>query len=176
MPTHYQPPNQWQSPSQPYQPGYWPITPEYGSSSLVTIAGVVLLILGALFTLGGVGFVLVASAGSAFVESLDPSFEDVGAAAAGVLMAMAIFILVIGVIEIVTSVGLFIHKGWARWTGIVISVIGIILGLLMVMFAYEPPADTGFAGFALVWTAAHAFVAAALAAGRVHFERGYARR
>jgi hypothetical protein len=132
---------------------------------------VVLLILGALFTLGGLAFVILASAGSAFIQGVDPAWGEFGSAAATVLMFMAVVILAIGVIEIITGIGLFVHKSWARWIGIVISVIGILLGLFMVMVAYEPPADGGLAAFALVWAAAHAFTAAALGAGGVHFER-----
>ena len=135
-----------------------------------------LLVLGALLTLGGAAMALVAAAGSAFIETLDPTWAEIGSAAATILAVMALLILAIGVFEMITAVGLFIHKSWARWAGIVISVIGILLGLLLVVTAYEPPADPGFGAFALAFTAAHAFTAAALGAGGEHFERGYVRR
>ena len=171
MNTVYPAPDNWQNAAPAYQQPYWQAKPVYGSSTLVNIAGVVLLILGALFTVGGLLFVLVAMAGSAFIGSIDPTWEELGSAAAVVVAVMAFIILAIGITELVTSIGLFVHKSWARWTGVVISVIGILLGLFMVMAAYEPPADGGLAAFALVWTAAHAFTAAALAAGGEHFER-----
>src|SRR6186713_1874097 len=95
--TPHPAPNQWQGPSLPYQPGYWQTKPAYGSSALVTIAGIVLVILGGLFTLGGALFVILAAAGSAFIGTLDPTWEEFGSAAAAVLAFMALFILAIGV-------------------------------------------------------------------------------
>jgi hypothetical protein len=163
------PPTQGWPPSQTWQP-YWQQTPTYQSSALVTIAAVCILVAGALFTLFGLLLLILGAAGSAFLSDFDPSFGEFGAAVAAVVITVSAILLVIGILEIAAAIGIFVHKTWARWTGIVLGVIGVLLGFLMLIAAFEPPSDGGFAIFAVIWLAAHGFAVAALAAGGEHFQ------
>ena len=77
--------------------------------------------------------------------------------------------LVLGILDIISSIGIFLHKGWARWTGIVLGVLGALLGLAVVVTALEQPFDAGMLIFGLIWVGAHAFAVLGLAVGSRHF-------
>jgi len=96
---------------------------------------------------------------------------------AGFIVGLAAILLIIGILEIIGSVGVFVHKGWARWLGIVLATIGLVIGFLVLIGTFLPPAGgAGDVIFALLWLAAHRFVVAALAARGEHFQPAYPRR
>jgi hypothetical protein len=160
----------WQS---GYPGSYWSPRPVYATSTLVNLAAIALLVFGGLFTLFGLLLVVVASAGSAMLTELDPTYADFGAAAASFVVTVAIVILVVGILEMVAAIGLFVHRAWARWMGIILGIVGVLIGLLLVAVAFEPPTDDGFTAFAILWLATHGFAVAALAVGGEHFEARY---
>jgi hypothetical protein len=93
----------------------------------VTLGSIYLLVMGVLESLVG-GCTIVG--GSAF-SSLDSQTGGSGFGAIGGLIAgVGIFILILGVLQIVAGAGALGGRGWARWLGIVVSVIFAILALL----------------------------------------------
>jgi hypothetical protein len=95
----------------------------------ITLAAVYLLVMG-LFTagiLGGCGLII----GSAFLVGASQEGET-GAGAVG--LAVGILPLIIGILSIAAGIGTFARGGWARWVGIVASVLALlyfgVIGLL----------------------------------------------
>jgi hypothetical protein len=193
-----QAPSAWTPPAAPaqqwsnYQQG-WSPTPgygaapyygqaaDYGSSPLATISGVLLLVVGGIVLLLGVGILLMGLfagliAGS-FLESIDPSIAVGGGGLLALIAIFGLVILLIGILEVAAAIGIFIHKSWARWTGIVIGTIGLILGFFMLVGAMFPRSpDGGDLVFSLLWVAANGFIVAALAVANEHFQIAYPRR
>ena len=147
-----------------------------GSSPLAVIAGVILLVVGVLMTLVGLLLLLVGAAGAAFLAEIDPSIATEADAIATLLVATAAILLVMGIVEIIGSIGIFVHKGWARWLGVVAGTIGLVLGFLVLISSFLPPANSGDLILSLIWLAANGFIVAALAAAGEHFRPAYPRR
>ena len=120
---------QWSPP--PQQPTGWG-GPGYGGPPVrptgVTLASIYLIVMGVLISLVGacatIGGAAFGQIGSGTTSS--GPFGALGAVLAGI----GIFILILGIVSIVAGAGALGGKGWARWTGIVISVIFAILLVL----------------------------------------------
>lgn len=172
MPNPYQQPPQWGS-GYPGQSPYWSSPPRYGSSPLAVIAGILLLLVGVLLTLFGLLMLAVGMGGAAFLGEMDPFIGDPAAVAAFILV-FAFILLSIGILEIVASIGVFVHKGWARWLGIVMAAIGLVFGFLLLFATFMPPAGPAIEMLiTIVWLAGHGFVVAALAVAGEHFRPVY---
>jgi hypothetical protein len=74
---------------------------------------------------------------------------------------------------VVGAVGVFVHKAWARWTGLVAAVIGLLFGALMLLGLTEGPTGGADVLIVLVWVAAYGFATYGLAAGGEHFRPRY---
>jgi hypothetical protein len=150
----------------------------YETSPLVIIGGVVLLIFGLLLMLvGGVG-VAVSGAIDQLVTQIGPvpGMEDVPLRALrDILIVIFGVALVLGILHLISSVGVFLHKQWARIVGIILAVLGTLLGVLSVASAVGTPdqAGSGDLVVALVMAIAYGFTLYALAAGGGHFRRRY---
>src|SRR4051812_33947887 len=129
-PQQQQPQPQWTPP--PQQPMGWG-GPGYAGPPPrpigITLAAVYLLVMG-LFTagiLGGCGLII----GSAFLVGASQEGQT-GAGAVG--LAVGIFPLIIGILSIAAGIGTFVRGGWARWVGIIASVLALLyfgaIGLL----------------------------------------------
>lgn len=129
-PAAPQPPQQPQWSPPPQQPTGWG-APGYGGPPIrpmgVTLGSIFLLVLGVLESLVGGCTIL---GGSAF-SSLD-SQDTTGAfgALGGIIAGVGIFILILGILQIVAGAGALGGRGWARWLGIVLSVIFAVILLL----------------------------------------------
>src|SRR5215203_1256531 len=106
---------------------------EYGYSPVATVAGVLMLMIGALVTLVGIGSLLAALVAGSIFDSLD--FPGGGGAVASVIVIFAAIFLAVGILESAAAIGVFVHKSWARWVGIVVGVIGLILGFFTLLGA-----------------------------------------
>jgi hypothetical protein len=101
---------------------------------MVTAAGVVMIIFGALLSLLGV-FALI---GGAFISgsgsSLDSQFPGMGGVTAGavggVIIVFALIFLALGILDILAGANVFGGRGWARITGIVLAAIFAVISLL----------------------------------------------
>ena len=125
------PPSQPQWTPPPQQPMGWG-APGYGGPPArpigVTLGSIFLLVLGILEALVGGCTVVGGSAFSQIGNGTDSSgtFGTVG----GLLAGLGIFILVLGILQIAAGAGALGGRGWARWLGIVVSVIFAILLIL----------------------------------------------
>lgn len=120
------------------QPAPQPIAPPR-RSAWVTTAAVVLLASGALSALFGLIFLILGLAfGSAWTELMTgqsglPEGADVEAMSGfltGFLVVIAIVTLAWAVAHVAAGVGILAGRGWARITGMVVSVLGFLFSLL----------------------------------------------
>jgi hypothetical protein len=136
----------------------------------VTAAAVILIVLGVLVALFGVLAVL---AGAIFPTVADSpeirgQFGQVSEALGGLLLAFGIIVLAYGVLEVVTGIFLLPGRAWARITGLILAVLGILFSLLGVL-----PGEGG-AGTSIVFVAllaAYGYVAWVLASRGSWFSR-----
>lgn len=182
-----QPPNQvWQQPQQP--PSQWGAAPAWGpeaqydagypTSPMVAIAAIVLLVFGLLVTLiGGLGAALggvienalreLAETETTGLEGFDLSgLSDVFLVIFGIL-------LVIGILHLVSAIGIFLHKQWARVIGILLAVLGTLIGVLGLVGASNVAASMDGSEWIvpIAMAVGYGFVLFALIAGSSHFRR-----
>jgi len=105
-----------------------------GISVLAILAG----LFGIILVIGGVAVGLVASAISDFIKSYAEEYgatigvgivDFSGLIEAG-LIAFAAIALIFGILYIVVAYGFWIGAGWSRLLAIILSVLGIIFGLI----------------------------------------------
>jgi hypothetical protein len=129
---------------------------------MVTAAGVVMIVLGALVILLGLLFLIggafIGGAGSE-IETEVPGFSGMAGAVAGVIIVLAVIFLAFGILNIVAGANVLGGRGWARITGIVLA---IILGLLSLLGLGED--QGGGIIITLLLIAANAFIVWALVA------------
>jgi len=138
---------QWSPP--PQQPAGWG-APGYGGPPPrplgVTLGGIFLIVMGVLWVLGGaacaIGGAAIFGAGSSVGDN-----SGLFGAAGSIVIVLAIFGLVIGILQIAAGAGSIGGRGWGRWMGIVISIInnsggttggigGLVVGVLYALTAY----------------------------------------
>jgi hypothetical protein len=139
------------------------------------IAGIVLLLFGLLTLLTGVILIVAGTAvgqlGDAFASAGVPGLES---SVGSIVTVMGVAIAFYGGLEVLGSIGVFARRGWGRAIGIVVSVIGVLFGLLtLVAAAATDTADGRDSGLfvALVILVAYAFSLLALALGGHAFRR-----
>jgi hypothetical protein len=120
---------QWTPP--PQQPMGWG-GPGYGGAPVrptsVTMASIFLIVMGILLSLAGAACGLLGGAASQIGSGT--ASGNPFAVFGGAIAIIGIIILVLGILSIAAGAGALGGKGWARWTGIVISVILAILLIL----------------------------------------------
>jgi hypothetical protein len=172
-----QPPQQWAG-QQGWGPsGYWAPTAQYSSNPLVIVGGIILVVFGLLVTLVGlIGLLLGAMAESFLDEVVTPNVElqfDAGAVSAILLVVFGI-VLLLGILHLLSGLGIFMHKGWARAIGVVLAVLGTLFGVLAVVTALEASRpQTGELVVPLVIAVGYGLTLFALIAGGNHFRRHY---
>jgi len=126
MPPQQQP--QWTPP--PQQPTGWG-GPSYGAPpprpTGVTLAGIFLIVMGVLYALGGAACGLVG--GFAATASGQDTSGILGFFA-GLGIVFGIIALILGILQIAAGAGSMGGRGWARVTGIILSVIFAIFAIL----------------------------------------------
>ena len=164
-----QPQAQW--PGQ--TPGYWQGPPQYVNSTLAIVGAVALLVMGVLLGLLGVALLAFAAGGEQLVEELDPTLDGFGGAIAAVIMVAAVVLILLTVLHFVSAVGVFAHKGWARWAAITTAIVGIVFGLLGLLGQVDAGLSAADLVVPLIWTAVYGFVVVAMALGSEHFSPRY---
>jgi hypothetical protein len=183
-----------QQPGYPPQPGYapppaqsWGQTPaptywgpadagQYGkgSSVLAVLAGIPLLLFGLLITLGGAAVLfvrtLVDEAITSGISNGSISAVD-GKTVRDAIAVVAVVILIFGVLQILAAIGIWAHKGWGRWLGLIFGVLGTLLGLLAVATSRSGLSGSSNIGGALFVLVPYAFVLIAMIIGGAHFRR-----
>ena len=126
MPPQQQP--QWTPP--PQQPTGWG-GPGYGAPAPrptgVTLAGIFLIVMGVLFALGGAACGLM---GSLFATASGQDTSGLLGMIAGFGIVAGLIALVLGILQIAAGAGSMGGRGWARITGIILSVIFAIFAVL----------------------------------------------
>jgi hypothetical protein len=124
-------------------PALQPIAPPR-RSGWVTTAAVVLLAAGTLSALFGLIFLILGLAGgSAFTDLMagqpgmpeDVDLEAVSSVMIGVMVVMGVITLAWAAAHVAAGVGILGGHGWARVTGMVVSVLGLLLFLLALVGA-----------------------------------------
>lgn len=96
----------------------------------VTVLSILAGILGILVLLVGI----IAAAASAFIADIIESYAPLTAVPAGVISGILAIVgavaIIIGILHIAVAYGMWIGAGWAWWLTIILSVLGIIGGLL----------------------------------------------
>lgn len=140
----------------------------------VTAASIILIVLGALGLLIGLlvllgGAMFAGAAGDPSVQAEIPGFPA-GAAGAlgGVIIVVAVVILAWSILEILSGAKALGGRNWARITGIVLSVLALLLFVLGLVTSLTAPAPAAVEGaeaagpvgmvINLVIAAAYAFV------------------
>jgi hypothetical protein len=83
-------------------------------------------------------------------------------------------LMVVGVIQLLASVGVFAHKSWGRWLGVLLSLLGVIVGIVAASTAFALASGVSVGALvAVVILLGYAFALIALLAGGSHFKRRY---
>ena len=148
-------------------------------SLMVTLAGVVLLIIGILVGLAGVGLMAVGLvARAAFetaVQNADPVDFSVDAVRVfeGIFVVFGLIVAVYGLGELIAGIGVLLKRQWGRLLGVLLAFIAGSLTTLVGLGALGASNGTraGLVVF-VVFAVAYWFVVVALARGGQAFRRG----
>lgn len=149
----------------------------------VGIASVFLAALGLLFTLFGIGFLVLGAAIFQLAGQNAPFEPGQLEAARSGLVVVAIIALVIGIPHVLAAIWAPLHKNWARVVGIIVSVVGILLGILVLISPAQRSTVTQADGTtittsfnpaigSLFFLIPYGFTLAALILSRRHFRSG----
>jgi hypothetical protein len=120
--------------SSPVYPPYAPVAygrAPHGTAGRVVFAGVVLFVFGLGEALGGA---VAAVAATTLRKLFDQLLRNAGlrieaASVTSVLTGVFVTVLVLGIVHMMAAGGVFAHRGWGRWLGIVLGLIGTIVGV-----------------------------------------------
>jgi hypothetical protein len=175
--ANWEPARQWPEPAPP--PDYW-YAARYPANPLVVLAAMVLLVFGLAVTLVGVlgligGVFLVAVLGDLLTTELAIAV-DLDAFATVALVAFGI-VLIGGVLHLLSSIGIFMHRSWARAIGVLLAALGTMLGgvgIALVMQDAFPGQDVGRAlTVPAIVAVGYGLTLFALIVGGNHFRRRY---
>ena len=195
-----QQPQQWQGPPPGYAPpppGYAPppggygapppgwagqpqqqwVGPQYSTSALVALAALVLVAFGILIAVIGAWSLTQGPEISRFIRDNDIAVfgtqidrETMRA----ILTPMPGVLMVIGLLQLIVGAGVFAHKGWGRALGVLLSILGVLVGIFAVSTALAlAPGVSVPMLIAIVLLLGYAFVLLALMAGGSHFRARY---
>jgi len=138
QPGYQQPGYPQQQPGWGQQPTYWNAgaTTEYGynTSILAIIAGVVLLLWGLLWTFGGIALIAVSNVTGLITDNLGQNLAD---SIHNIIVVVGAVVLIIGLLQLLSALGVWLHKSWARILGILFGILGTLFGLAAVAGAAQ---------------------------------------
>ena len=163
----------WVQPAQVQAPGH--------AMLRVIVAALFMLAAGVLTLLPAVGFVVGGSKVSDYLNS--DQFSGLGDAVGGALIAVGVVMLVWALLEILSSLGMFVRRSWGRALGTVVGLFGglfmtlILFGSLGALRAADTVSSTGAGGAVFVAIVALVFLGYwftlfACITGGTHFRRG----
>ncbi len=163
---------QWTPP--PQQPAGWG-GPGYGGPpprpTGVTLAAIYLIVMGVLLALAGAACGLLGGG----LSTVNPGETPGGnpfAVLGGAIAIIGIVVLILGILSIAAGAGALGGKGWARWTGVVVSVLFVILGVLIIVGSLGNLDASGGITSLIFWviiTVAYALTAWALIQASAYF-------
>jgi hypothetical protein len=120
------------TPQTPY--GSQPAPQDVRRPGSVTTAAITLIVFGVLTALFSV---LIFLAGAVVMGSPDaPELAPLGTmagAAGGIVIAIAAIMLLWGILEVVAGINVLSRREWARFTGMILGIIGALFSLLIVV-------------------------------------------
>ena len=163
----------WVQPAQVQAPGH--------AMLRVVVAALFMLAAGVLTLVPAVGFVVGGSRVSDYLNS--DQFSGLGDAVGGALIAVGAVMLVWALLEILSSLGMFLRRSWGRALGTVVGLFGglfmtlILFGSLGALRAADTVSSTGAGGAVFVAIVALVFLGYwytlfACITGGTHFRRG----
>jgi hypothetical protein len=176
-------PGQWQSgygePDYGGQPGYLAPqqragAPTYRTSVFVALAGMLLVIMGVALAIIGAWLLTQGPALSDLIQRLrsvdlvvfKPSREQLRS----MVSAWPGTLMVLGFLQLLIGAFVLGHRGWARWIGILIGLLGLVLSIVVLTTTLAlVPGPSVQLGGAITFLVAYAFVVLALIAGSGHF-------
>jgi hypothetical protein len=179
---------QWQQPGYGAPPGYGPPgygaapgwaaaqpwgAPVYKTSVLVALAGLLLIIFGlAVALLGGWTLTQGPELGR-FIRDNDVAIFGTQIqrdTLKAILEPMPGILMVLGVLQLLVGAVILAHRGWARWLGAVLALLGLLVGVvaLSAVLALVPGVSVQL-GIAAVLLLGYAYILLALIAGGGHF-------
>ena len=187
-PGWQQQPGQWRGAPPSYPPPGWaPQTqayagPQYSTSALVALAGLLLVVFGLVIAVaGGWGFTQGNELGR-FVREYADRIAIFGQRVdrdtlRTFLSAMPTSLVITGIAQLLIGAGVVAHKGWARGLGVLLSLLGLLVGVFAVSAALAlAPGLSVPMLIAIVLLLGYAYVLLALLAGSGHFRARYAGR
>ena len=101
----------------------------------VAILSILAALGGILCLIGAAVLGILAGTWSEFIETMVEEYgagaiPGVGGFLTGIIMAIAAVAAIIGILYLINAYGLWVGKSWAWWLTIILSVLGIIGGLL----------------------------------------------
>lgn len=101
----------------------------------VAVLAILAALGGILCLIGAAVLGILAGAMAEFIESLMADYgfgimPGIGEFAAAIVMAIAVVAAIFGILYLIAAYGLWIGAGWAWWLTIILSILGIIGGLL----------------------------------------------
>jgi hypothetical protein len=176
------PPAGWSQPG-PAAPGWAmtaaPAAQPHGSLP-VTLAGIVLLVIGILVGLAGVGLMAVGLVARAAFETALQNADPVGYSVdavrvfEGIVVILGVIVGLYGLGELIAAIGVLLKRQWGRLLGILLSFIAGLLTTLVALGTLGSSTGTtrGAPVFFIVFAVAYWFVVVALARGGQAFRRG----
>jgi hypothetical protein len=183
-------PGQWQSPGYA-QPGYgapgyqaaqpWgagAAAPTYGTSVFVALAAMLLVIMGVVIAVLGAWLLTQGPALTDLVQRLRSVdllvFKPTRDQLRAVVSASPGTLMVLGVLQLLVGTFVLRHRSWARWLGILVALLGLLLSVVAVTSAMAliPGASVQLI-VASAFLIAYAIVFLALIAGGGHFRARY---
>jgi hypothetical protein len=133
------------------------------AATILIVLGVLVALFGVLATLGGAVFPAVADS-----PEFREQFGEISGAFGGLLITVGIIVLAYGVLEVVSGIFVLSGRTWARITGLIVAILGILFSLLGVL----PGEGSGGGNLVFIaMLAAYAFVAWVLASRGSWFTR-----
>jgi len=118
--------------------------PGYGAApprpTGVTLAAIYLIVMGVLLALVG-GCTALIGGGVQQLENQQGS----GTAFGGSFAIFGLIIIIVSIAGIVAGAGALSRAGWARWLGIIVSVVMVLVFALLAFLFFQADGGTGFA-------------------------------
>jgi len=168
------PPPAWQPPPAPpaWQPPVPPPPARPPRPAMVTVASIILIVLGTLVSLLGLfvvlGGALIGSMGDS--PSLGIDLEGLPDAIGGFVAVLGAVVLGFGVVELLSGIFSLLGRAWARILAIVMSVLGGLFALIGILGSRSGDAASPIVNVVLL--AAYVFVVWAMARAGRYFAEG----
>jgi hypothetical protein len=179
----YAQPYQQQPYGQPYAAA--PVIRGYGTSSLAWFAGLLLVVSGLLLI--GAGIYGYTSGGTHDLSKFVTDYTNPDRIAifgthinhdqmSSIVSALPAGGIVFGILSVLFGVGVFWHRGWGRWLGFLVAVIGLVVSVFAASFTLAIDGVSAPSILAIAFLVGYALICLALLAGGSHFHRRTATR